>query len=63
MSVCRHVKFVHGVVKFNQQIPSKQFRIEVGHLKAPYSSKIDIFIQESFYKLIYGSNTIIKCGI
>ena len=31
-------------------------------LKAPYSSKIDIFIQERFNKLIYGMNTIIKCG-
>ena len=32
-------------------------------VKAPYSSKIDIFIQERFNKLIYGINTIIKCGI
>ena len=33
-------------------------------LKAPYSSKLDIFfIQEGFNKLIYGINTIIKCGI
>ena len=32
-------------------------------LKAPYSSKIDIFIiQERFKKLIYSINTIIKCG-
>ena len=31
-------------------------------LKVPYSSKIDIFIQERFHKLIYGTNTIIKCG-
>ena len=32
-------------------------------LKAPYSSKVDIFfIQERFNKLIYGINTIIKCG-
>ena len=26
-------------------------------LKAPYSSKVDIFIQERFQKLIYGINT------
>ena len=33
-------------------------------LKAPYSSKIDIFfIQERFNKLIYSINTILKCGI
>ena len=33
-------------------------------LKAPYSSKIDIFfIQERFNNLIYSINTIIKCGI
>ena len=32
-------------------------------LKAPYSSKIDILIQERFNKLIYSINTIIKCGI
>ena len=32
-------------------------------LKAPYSSKIDIFYQERLNKLIYGINTIIKCGI
>ena len=33
-------------------------------LKAPYSSKIDIFfIQERFNKLIYVINTVIKCGI
>ena len=32
-------------------------------LKAPYSSKIDIFIQKRFYKLIYSINTIIKYGI
>ena len=31
--------------------------------KAPYSSKIDIFIQERFNKLLYAINTIIKCGI
>ena len=31
-------------------------------LKAPYSSKIDIFIQESFNKLIYGINMTLKCG-
>ena len=31
-------------------------------LKAPYSSKIDIFIQERFNILRYGINTIIKCG-
>ena len=33
------------------------------YLKAPYSSKIDIFIQERFNKLIYSIYTIIKCGI
>ena len=32
-------------------------------LKTSYSSKIDIFIQERFNKLIYGINTIIKYGI
>ena len=32
-------------------------------LKAPYSSKTDIFIQERFNKLINGINTIIKFGI
>ena len=32
-------------------------------LKTPYSSKIDIFIQERFNKLIYSINMIIKCGI
>ena len=32
------------------------------HLKAPYSSKIDIF-HPRFNKYIYGINTIIKCGI
>ena len=32
-------------------------------VKAPYSSKIDIFIQERLNKLIYGIDTIIKCGI
>ena len=32
-------------------------------LKAPYSSKIDIFIiRERFNKLIYGIDTIITCG-
>ena len=31
-------------------------------LKAPYSSKIDIFIQERLIKIIYGITTIIKCG-
>ena len=31
--------------------------------KAPYSTKIDIFIQERFNKLIYGINIIIKYGI
>ena len=30
-------------------------------LKAPYASKINI-MQESFDKLIYGIDTIIKCG-
>ena len=35
----------------------------LGKLKAPYSSKIDIFIQERFNKLIYSINTIINCGI
>ena len=48
-----------------------QNTIDRDHL-APYSSKIDIFffikkidifIQERFNKLIYGINTIIKCGI
>ena len=34
-----------------------------GDFKAQYSSKVDIFIQEKFHKLIYGINTIIKCGI
>ena len=29
--------------------------------KAPYSSKIDIYFQERFNKLIYCINTIIKC--
>ena len=34
------------------------------NLKAPYSSKIDIFfIQERFSKLIYCINMIIKSGI
>ena len=32
-------------------------------LKAPYSSKIDIFIQVGFNKLIFGINAIIKCCI
>ena len=32
-------------------------------LMAPYSSKIDIFIQEKLKKLIYDINTIIECGI
>ena len=32
-------------------------------LKAPYSSKTDIFIQERFNKFIYDINTILKCGI
>ena len=32
-------------------------------LKAPYSSKLNIFNQEKFNKLIYGINTIIKYGI
>ena len=32
-------------------------------LKTPYSSKIDIFIQERCNKLIYSINTIIQCGI
>ena len=32
-------------------------------LKAYKSSKIDIFIKERFNKLIYGIDTIIKCGI
>ena len=32
-------------------------------LKAPYFSKIDIFIQERFNKLIYSINTITKYGI
>ena len=32
-------------------------------LKAPYSSKIEMFIQESFNKFIYSINTIIKRGI
>ena len=32
-------------------------------LKAPYPSKIGIFLQERFNKLIYSINTIIKCSI
>ena len=32
-------------------------------VKAPFSSKIDIFIQERYNKLIYNINTTIKCGI
>ena len=35
----------------------------LSYLKAPYSSKTDIFIQERFRQLIYSINTIIKCGI
>ena len=47
------------------QVPSNQFQGKTySHLKAPYSSKIDIFfIQERFNKLIYSINMIIKCGI
>ena len=40
--------------------------VRYGHctniLKAPYSSKIDIFIEERSNKLIY-SIMIVKCGI
>ena len=32
------------------------------YLNAPYSSNINILFQERFNKLIYGINTIIKCG-
>ena len=31
--------------------------------KAPYPSKIDILLSKKDNKLIYGINTIIKCGI
>ena len=46
---------------FSRTRVKKIFNIK--NLKAPYSSKIlDIIIQEQFYKLVYGINTIIKCG-
>ena len=31
--------------------------------KVPYSSKLDMFDQKMLNKLMYGINTIIKCGI
>ena len=36
--------------------------LRTDYLKALYSTKIDIFVQERFNKLIYGMNTIIKYG-
>ena len=44
--------------------PSKRRMVSKNYfpLKAPYSLKMDIFIQERFIKSIYGINTIIKCG-
>ena len=48
------------VVKFSVYLNRRVF---VMQLKTPYTSKTDFFIQESFNKLIYRTDTIIKCGI
>ena len=50
---------------FQKKKKKKKEKKQVSSLKAPYSSKTDMFslIQERFNKLIYSINTIIKCGI
>ena len=54
-----------GCIKQNRVPAAAKFK-EPFALKAPYSSKMNIFffvIQERFNKLTCSINTIIKCGI
>ena len=57
-------EFQEVSLKYSSSTDMNKYTFNVDVLKAPYSSKINIyFIQERFNILIYGIYTIIKCSI